>query len=867
MRFWLLPLITCLGGLFMCPVNAQSSLCPNPSFEQLNPAGDNFPLGWHAYRGTTITGEAYEGSIALRMETTTDSTAGVTSDSISVKRGKLLFHYKALVSTVGGDNLRFCVIAINQDGIEVSRAQVAVPAEHVGDGQWHEGSLAFDFLNLPAAVGVLIAPRLNEQSNPGEGAWLLDDIALYEERLGQRAEVECLWMPQPVMTPRAPTPVVVQVTNTGDMPVPVSKQRLQLTGPVRVLGNKAPLVLDELLPGESRRIEWQLVADEPGPVGIQFQWSAAEFRENTIVMADYSTVCIEEKDRSRLCTGPGGFWRLMPEPQSLQQDNPAPLEPLQTKRSSELPENYFGITAHLPRGEDFEPIFEPDFLIDGDETTNWSGHAHRTPVPGPVDWAEVTFARPAEIVQINLVPYWRAEGFPVDFEVKLRAGGEWRTVHQAKGLRLPSEAGDSPKQPYVIQLEQPLEADAIRIEVSRYSACGGFFTEFFTCYYFRLSEIVALDKAGRNMALASEGAKVAVPWTHRSWYNSREDIEATYPSLYDIGVKWNRVGQWGDWTAWAMVEQQKGQYYIDPRTDQAVTDSVENGVDILYTLDYGNPLYEATPPLGDIGPLWLHGHPFMGDGGPTTPEAIEGFVNYARFVAQHFKGRVKYYEIWNEENSWAWYGCPPDPVAFGTLLRETGKALKEVDPEIKVMVGGTAALAPTLISEALEQGAGPYLDAIGFHPYTMAWPELGLGSLDVVDGKQVSVSKEDLGFETWEEMLAFLKAKFEKYNPGFEFWANEWNAISDRLDAYQSGTSELAEAKQGARFFLMGTLTEVHCVWWSLANRNGELDWAVLRMEDLSPKPLYYSLRAMATLLSGAKPDLSIPGENRRRGA
>jgi len=225
MRFCILVLITCLGGLFMCSAKAQPNLCSNPSFERLNPAGNNFPLGWNAYRGVTITGEAREGSIALRMETTADSSAGVTSDAIQTRRGRAVFHYKALSSSVGGDNLRFCIIAINQDGIEVSRAQVAVPAEQVGDGEWHEGNLAFDFLNLPAAVGILIAPRLNEQSNPGEGAWLLDDIALYEEKLGQRAEVECLWMPQPVMTPRAPAPVVVQVTNTGDMPVPVSKQR------------------------------------------------------------------------------------------------------------------------------------------------------------------------------------------------------------------------------------------------------------------------------------------------------------------------------------------------------------------------------------------------------------------------------------------------------------------------------------------------------------------------------------------------------------------------------------------------------------------------------------------------------------------
>ena len=45
-------------------------------------------------------------------------------------------------------------------------------------------------------------------------------------------------------------------------------------------------------------------------------------------------------------------------------------------------------------------------------------------------------------------------------------------------------------------------------------------------------------------------------------------------------------------------------------------------------------------------------------------------MNYAKFVAQHFRGRITHYEVWNEENSWGWYGSPPDPKAFGALLRQ-----------------------------------------------------------------------------------------------------------------------------------------------------------------------------------------------------
>ncbi len=204
------------------------------------------------------------------------------------------------------------------------------------------------------------------------------------------------------------------------------------------------------------------------------------------------------------------------------------------------------------------------------------------------------------------------------------------------------------------------------------------------------------------------------------------------------------------------------------------------------------------------------------------------------------------------------YGSPPDPKAFGTLLRETAKALKEIDPEIKVISGGTAALAPTFLSQALDEGGGKYLDAIAFHPYTMPYPEMGLGALDVVDGAQKGREKSEFGYTTYREMLDFYRRTFSKYNPNFQFWADEWNAIPSREDSPYRGLSEIQEAKQAARFFTMATLTGVRGVWWSLACENTIWDWAVLRTGDLSRKPVYYSIQAVATVLSGGRPDPSI---------
>ena len=550
----------------------------------------------------------------------------------------------------------------------------------------------------------------------------------------------------------------------------------------------------------------------------------------------------------------------MPKPYAIQDGNPKPMRALKTLKSSELPDSYIGITAHLPRSKDLEVIFEPEHLVDGDYGTSWSARAHKTSVPGSVDWVQVDLGSEHSLKEIRLVPYWKTEGFPVDFVVKLREGHKWQTVHEACGVVADPSWGEGKKEAYKIPVPSSTKADAMRIEVTRYYPVSGFFTDCGTTYFFRLSELEAINIDGQNVALASKGAKVTASSTFHSYFNSAKVVNETYKEIYDLGVKWNRVGQWGDWTCWAAVEQKKGEYHMDPLTDKAIRDSVKNGVNILYTLYAGNSLYEETKWLSDPGPVWRHGHPFTGDGGPTKPETIQAFVNYAKFVAKHFKGVVKYYEVWNEENGWAWYGMPPDPRAYGTLVRETAKALKEIDPEIKVLVGGTAALAPTFISQSLELGGGgKYVDGIGFHPYTMPYAEMGLGSLDVIDGKQQGKSKEELGFTTYEEMLEFLRKTFAPFNSNLEFWANEWNVISSREDVvYSGGISEVSECKHAARFYLMSTLTRTTGIWWMLVSENYIWDLGLLRAGDLSKKPLFYTFQALTTVLSGARPDKTI---------
>lgn len=84
----------------------------------------------------------------------------------------------------------------------------------------------------------------------------------------------------------------------------------------------------------------------------------------------------------------------------------------------------------------------------------------------------------------------------------------------------------------------------------------------------------------------------------------------------------------------------------------------------------------------------------QGAGNFAPPSDLQDYVNYAVAVAERYKGRLRYYQIWNEPNIYPEWGENfADPRAYTEMLCRTYQALKAVDPEIVVV---SAAIAPTI---------------------------------------------------------------------------------------------------------------------------------------------------------------------------
>ncbi len=87
---------------------------------------------------------------------------------------------------------------------------------------------------------------------------------------------------------------------------------------------------------------------------------------------------------------------------------------------------------------------------------------------------------------------------------------------------------------------------------------------------------------------------------------------------------------------------------------------------------------------------------------------------------------IRRWEIWNEENI-VTFADDPDPAAFATLIRISGRVLHRVDPSSKVLLGGFFG-RPLQVPPNVASGdylsrfyrAGnvkPYFDGVALHPY------------------------------------------------------------------------------------------------------------------------------------------------------
>ena len=222
-------------------------------------------------------------------------------------------------------------------------------------------------------------------------------------------------------------------------------------------------------------------------------------------------------------------------------------------------------------------------------------------------------------------------------------------------------------------------------------------------------------------------------------------------------------------------------------------------------------------------------------------------------MVKHFKGRVKYFEIWNEWRPYTWEGARE----YCKLAKPTIEVIRQEYPEAKIIAVSPGGIATEFIEGYLQEGLGPMIDVIGWHPWYQANPE-------------------DKAFRNYPDSVRSLKKMAESYGFKGEYMATEWSwfAPYPPSDCDEFHISEMQKAKYSARLTITHVALDVTSFWnETFQTHMNSRDVSLLRntfsqdpISPTQPQPVYYTLRTLSTLLEDVRPtSLNISFTNRSR--
>lgn len=197
----------------------------------------------------------------------------------------------------------------------------------------------------------------------------------------------------------------------------------------------------------------------------------------------------------------------------------------------------------------------------------------------------------------------------------------------------------------------------------------------------------------------------------------------------DSTTRWPfvRFGTWRLWDAgvtWNNIEPQRGQYHFE-KLDRLIGLAQAHGVEPVFVLGV-TPQWASSRP-GESSPY--------GPGASAEPRDIHDWENFVRTLAIRYKGRIHYFELWNEPQ-YSDFEQATGGFYSGTLAslvrlgRSASRVLKEVDPGNQLITPGFTGAGDRL-ERFLAAGGRDFSDIIAFHFYALT-PEQMLQKIRAV---------------------------------------------------------------------------------------------------------------------------------------
>lgn len=181
------------------------------------------------------------------------------------------------------------------------------------------------------------------------------------------------------------------------------------------------------------------------------------------------------------------------------------------------------------------------------------------------------------------------------------------------------------------------------------------------------------------------------------------DPSKAYDKVAALGVKWIRIQ-----SGWARTEKRPGVCDF-AWLDEIVDNLLRRNLRPWLCLCYGNPLYDedAAKVFGAVGcpPI-------------RSAAQKQAWQRYVTAVVNHYRGRIGFYEVWNEpDGQWCWkHGV--SGTEYGELVNLTAAAIRQADPAAKVVGGALCLYDLKWLRDVLATGAGKQMDILTYHGYS-----------------------------------------------------------------------------------------------------------------------------------------------------
>lgn len=226
---------------------------------------------------------------------------------------------------------------------------------------------------------------------------------------------------------------------------------------------------------------------------------------------------------------------------------------------------------------------------------------------------------------------------------------------------------------------------------------------------------------------------------------------------------------------WEQIESADGSYSLPSWLQRLVDEAQAKRIDVLLILDYGHPRY--------------------GGDKPQNQAQREAFGRYAAWLVRTLKGKVKYFQLWNEWEAKTGGTTPGTAKEYAELARVVMPMVRAENSNAIFLSNGSSypALTTAWLDELLAAKVLHLFDGFAVHPYVFFrrsdWsPEAAIRLIDKVHQRVVAA-----GYD-----IPFYVTEF-----GFPDYAGPQGVAAESVAAFLT------------RFFLMAEARPwIRGIWW-----------------------------------------------------